>query len=211
MNSQWQAHYAKKKSELRYPDENLVRLLSSYLENKDAAEISAIDLGCGSGRHLNLLKDFQIRKIIGIDNSPGALSIAASTRCPLIVGDNTALPLKDKSADIIIAWGSLHYNNKNELPVMINEIFRALKTGGCLFATLRSTRDTLMKKGTHLGNDVWETSLNDIAGATVSFFSENELDACFSLFPKMQYGLIERTLIGDTASLVSHWVIRAEK
>ena len=211
MNPQWQAHYTKKKSELRYPDENLVRLLASYLKDRDAAEISAVDIGCGSGRHLNLLKDFNIHKIIGIDNSPGALSIAANTRCPLILGDNTALPLKDKSADIIIAWGALHYNDKNELPSMVNEIFRVLKTGGCLFATLRSSRDTLLKKGTHLGNDVWETSLDDIAGATVSFFSENELDACFSPFIEVQYGLIERTLIGDTDSLISHWVIRAEK
>lgn len=211
MNQQWQAHYTKKKSELRYPDENLVRLLASYLKDRDAAKISAADIGCGSGRHLSLLKDFNINKIIGIDNSLNALSIAANSRTYLIAGDNRALPLKDNSVDIIIAWGSLHYNHKNELPVMINEILRALKTGGCLFATLRSSRDTLMKKGSHLGNDVWETSLNDIAGATVSFFSENELGACFALFSKTQYGLIERTPVGDTGSLISHWVIRAEK
>jgi len=211
MNRQWQAHYTKEKSELRYPDENLVRLLASYLKGRDAVEVSAVDIGCGSGRHLNLLKDFNIHKIIGIDNSPGALSIAANTQSPLIAGDNRALPLKNESADIIIAWGSLHYSHKNELPVMINEILRVLKTGGCLFATLRSSRDTLMRRGTHLGNDVWETSLNDIAGATVSFFSENELDACFSPFFRMQYGLIERTLVGDTGSLISHWVINAEK
>lgn len=211
MSHQWQAHYTRKKSELHYPDENLVRLLASYLKDKDVAKISAVDIGCGSGRHLNLLKDFNIHKIIGIDNSLNALSIAANTLAPLIAGDNRALPLKDKSADIIIAWGSLHYNHKNELPVMINEILRVLKTGGCLFATLRSSRDTLMKKGSHLGNDVWQTSLNDIAGTTVSFFSENELDACFAPFLKMQYGLIERTLIGDTGSLISHWVIHAEK
>jgi len=211
MSRQWQVHYTKKKSELRYPDENLVRLLASYLKDKDMAEISAVDIGCGSGRHLNLLKDFNIHKIIGIDNSLNALSIAANTRCPLVMGDNRALPLKDKSADIIIAWGSLHYNHKNELTAMINEMARVLKTGGRLFATLRSSRDTLMRRGSHIGNDVWETSLDDIAGATVSFFSENELDAYFAPFLKVQYGLIERTLIGDTSSRVSHWVIRAEK
>ena len=209
--NQWQVHYTKKKSELHYPDENLVRLLTSYLKDKEPAKISAVDIGCGSGRHLNLLKDFGVNKIIGIDNSPSALSIAANVRCPLVAGDNRALPLKDKSADIIIAWGSLHYNHKNELPLMINEIIRVLKTGGCLLATLRSSRDTMMRRGRHLENDVWETSLDDIKGATVSFFSENELDACFAPFLKMQYGLIERTLIGNTSSLVSHWVIRAEK
>ena len=61
MNRQWQAHYTKKKSELHYPDENLVRLLASYLKDREAAEVSAADIGCGSGRHLNLLKDFKKR------------------------------------------------------------------------------------------------------------------------------------------------------
>ncbi|MDR3238235.1 MAG: class I SAM-dependent methyltransferase [Spirochaetia bacterium] len=214
MNSnQWQSHYAKEKSELSYPDENLVRLLSSYMKNRPSSvSTAAVDLGCGSGRHLKLLKDFNVDEIIGVDSSMNALSIAKKNKCGrLILCGNSALALKSESADIAIAWGSLHYSHKRELPVMINEIIRILKTGGRLFATLRSSRDSMLRTGVHLGDDVWKTSLADIAGATVSFFPEDEIKMYFAPFKKTEYGLIERTIIGDMKSRVSHWVIHAVK
>jgi SAM-dependent methyltransferase len=208
----WESHYTAGKSELLYPDENLVRLLKKNRLLGSPAELTAVDLGCGSGRHLRLLADLGIPRVIGLDSSYNALVISRR-QCPgpLLQGNNLSLPLKSGSADIVIAWGSLHYNNKYDLIAMLEEILRILKIGGCLFATLRSSRDTYLKRGRHLGNDTWITDLNDISGSTASFYNEDELKVSFSIFSEFTYGLMERTLMGDITALISHWVIQARK
>jgi ubiquinone/menaquinone biosynthesis C-methylase UbiE len=212
MSTKWEEHYTRERSVLSYPDENLVRMLHRHLNSIGTMNsLKAVDLGCGSGRHLKLLVESGISSVTGIDNSFNALRICRKNYSSLLQSDNLDLPIKEKSIDIAVAWGSLHYNHKRELPRMIDEIMRILKPEGVLFATLRSERDTLMKKGRHLGNDVWQTNLDDIEGSLVSFFSESELNEYFCRFSSLNYGIMERSIIGDTGKLVSHWVIFAEK
>ena len=205
----WNEHYTREKSKLNYPDENLVRMLSKEIrENKSLQNGKALDLGCGSGRHLKLLNDFEFGTVIGTDLSPQALKICNGM---LMVCNNMNLPIKNESIDLIIAWGSLHYNYKSETPQMINEILRVLKKSGVFLGTLRSSRDTFLKKGTNLGNDVWQTSLNDIEGTISAFYDESEVKALFSGFEVAEFGLSERTIVGDLGKLISHWVIRGVK
>ncbi len=211
-DASWETHYTAGKSELLYPDENLVRLLKKNTLLSSPAGLTAVDLGCGSGRHLKLLADMGLSMIVGLDASYNALVISRR-QCPgpLLQGNNLHLPLKSGSADIVIAWGSLHYNNKYDLIEMLEEILRILKRGGYLFATLRSERDTYLKRGKHLGNDTWITDLNDINGSIAAFYSEEELKVSFSIFNEFTYGLMERTLMGDITALISHWVIEARR
>jgi len=205
----WNKHYTREKSKLNYPDEYLVRMLSKEIrENQSLQDGKALDLGCGSGRHLKLLNDLNFNSIIGTDLSLNALKFCDGM---LAVCDNMYLPFKDESIDIIIAWGSLHYNHKSDTPKMIAEILRTLKKSGIFLGTLRSSRDTYLKRGTHLGNDVWQTSLTDIAGSISAFYSEDEVRAILSEFETVQLGLSERTIMGKLDELISHWVIRAIK
>jgi ubiquinone/menaquinone biosynthesis C-methylase UbiE len=209
----WNSHYSNEKSDIQYPDENLVRLLKKNLpQTATHPSITAIDLGCGSGRHLKLLCDLRIGRIIGLDPSLNAL-LLSRTRFSghLLIGDNRQLPIRNAAVDIVIAWGSLHYGRKEELPKMLGEISRILAPGGHLFATLRTNRDTYLKKGRHIGNDTWITGLADINGTIASFYREEELTHEFSLFGTLEYGLAERTLVGNTGSLISHWVVHAIK
>ncbi len=210
---QWQNHYNRDKSRLFYPDENLVRMLAGLIrERPDIVSGVTVDLGCGSGRHLKLLQDFDFNMIAGMDISTKGLAHASAiTDVPLAAADIRDIPLKNNSVDIIIAWGSLHYCHKDDLQVMLREIYRVMKHGAVLLATIRNTRDTYLKRGNHLGSDIWQTSLKDIAGSTVSFFNEAEIKHFFSLFDSCVYGTIERTIPGDMSSLISHWVIRADK
>ena len=205
----WDQHYTKQKSKLNYPDEYLVRILSKEIEgNRLLQSGKALDLGCGSGRHLKLLNDFNFNFVIGTDLSPHALKFCDGMR---MVCNNMSLPIKNESIDLVIAWGSLHYNDKSETPQMIAEIFRILKKSGIFLGTLRCSRDTYLKKGTNLGNDVWQTSLTDIAGTISAFYCENEVKSVFSNFETAQLGLSERTIMGDLDKLISHWIIRAIK
>lgn len=208
----WEKHYTAGKSELLYPDENLVRLLRKNPLLASPGGHTAVDLGCGSGRHIKLLNDLGLSRVVGLDSSYNALVISRK-QCPgpLLQGNNLHLPLRNDIADIVICWGSLHYNNKYDLMTMLEEILRILKKGGYLLATLRSARDTYLKRGSHLGNDTWVTDVNDISGSTVSFYNEEELKVAFSIFNSVTYGLMERTLMGDITSLLSHWIIEARK
>lgn len=206
----WETHYYRKKSELTYPDENLVRILKKRITLKDAPSLNAIDIGCGSGRHLQLLTDLGIDMIFGSDLSYQALTICQKNRFTNILQcDNRKLPLKDNSIDIVLAWGSLHYAPKEDLCVMLNEIHRILKKNGILCCTLRSSRDTYLKKGKHLGNDTWITDLNDIAGSLVSFYNEHDIQKNFNCFSSFTYGIIDRSIMGDVSQIISHWVIEA--
>jgi hypothetical protein len=94
---------------------------------------------------------------------------------------------------------------------MIGEILRILKKGGRLFGTLRSSRDTYLKKGTHRGNDEWITDARDIRSSLVSFYREDEVKDALSGFSDCSYGMMERTLAGDLSSVLSHWFYWAEK
>ncbi len=208
----WENHYTKDKSVLSYPDENLVRMISPYLKEKKGNDLIALDLGCGTGRHIKMMADLGIKYVIGLDYSLNALNICKDLYSPpLILADNNHIPLKDDSIDIAVSWGSLHYCRKDSLERMIKEIYRIMKSGGVFYGTLRSSWDTHMKKGEHIGNDMWITNLDDIKNSVVSFYNHNELQKIFSIFSKFEFGLMERSIIGNLSKVISHWFFRAEK
>lgn len=207
----WEKHYTRQKSALHYPDENLVRMLVPWLAQRSASSLKALDLGCGSGRHLALLDDTGVGSITGSDISENALSIAAAFGKPLVLCDNRSLPFDDASFDIIVCWGSLHYGDKQSFAEQVSEIYRVLKPGGALFGTLRSEFDTMMRKGRDLGNNVWVTELSDIESSVVSFYSEDELQKGFASFLSITYGIMERTPLGRMNERVSHWYFRADR
>ncbi len=211
-SGRWDLHYRRDRSVLAYPDENLVRLVSAFLKGKEPERLAAVDLGCGSGRHLGTLREMGLGFVAGTDFSMEALSgSAASYGAPLIATDNTALPFRDSSFDLAVAWGSLHYCDKTAMADMMKEIHRVLKRGGCLAGTLRSSRDTHMRRGIHRGGNVWTTDLEDLKRAVVSFYDEEELRSALSLFKDFAYGIMERTVPGDMTRIISHWYYRAEK
>ncbi len=211
--NEWNSHYKKNKSVLSYPDENLVRLIAGEIKkSENRRSLNAIDIGCGSGRHMALLEDSGIAEVYGSDYSLNALSICREAGYPLVINcDNKNLPFRENTFDIAVAWGSLHYSPKDEMRSMLGEVQRIMKQGGSLFATLRRDNDTYLKTGTDLGNNTWRTGLDDLTGTVVSFFEESELKDIFSTFETFSYGWMERTIIGDISKVISHWIISAKK
>ncbi len=213
MRTDWNTHYKKDKSVLSYPDENLVRLVSAELKKYDSPSgLKAVDIGCGSGRHITFLKNAGIGEVYGSDNSMNALEICREIEPGYLVNcDNRNISFNDETFDISVAWGSLHYTDKNGIIPMISEIKRITKTGGLILATLRNDRDTYLKNGKHLGNNTWQTGLDDLTGTIVSFYVENEMKELFNGFSELRYGWMERTIIGDISKVISHWIIAARK
>ena len=73
----WERHYTRERSVLLHPDENLVRMLAPYTKGRDIGGIRALDLGCGTGRHVNLMIGMGINRPLGLDTSLNALSLCA--------------------------------------------------------------------------------------------------------------------------------------
>ncbi len=208
----WERHYTRERSVLLHPDENLVRMLAPYTKGRDIGGIRALDLGCGTGRHVNLMIGMGINRPLGLDTSLNALSLCADLYdAPFVQADARAIPLKSGTIAIVVAWGSLHDAPKEDLEAMLAEVRRILGKGGRLFGTLRNSRDSYLKKGLHLGNDVWRTGPGDIESSTVAFYSEDELGAALSRFSSFRYGFMERSPLGRPDLVISHWYFEAER
>lgn len=217
----WSRHYQREKSILEFPDENLVRLISKKSGvKKGLLGQWALDLGCGSGRHLSLLRKFGLLPI-GLDIaelSPAAIQGKVLTDSPgldplprFIYGSGLSLPFVGDTFGAVVAWGSLHYGTFSDAESMIVEIYRVLKKGGFFWGTLRSTRDTFLERGEKVSDNEWLIKNRDIHGSRVTFFEEKSLGKLFGQFNSCNYGLMERTPLGERHKIISHLFFQARK
>jgi SAM-dependent methyltransferase len=90
-----------------------------------------VDVGCGEGRLTRDLKALG-HKIVGIDASPSLVAAARELdpAMELHVADAATLPLDDGSADLTVAFMSLH--DIDDMPGAVREIARILEPGGRL-------------------------------------------------------------------------------
>ena len=72
---------------------------------------TALDIGCGNGRHAALLAD-AADHVVGLDASRALLSAATERvgdRAALVLGDATRLPLAANSVDLAVYVATLHH------------------------------------------------------------------------------------------------------
>lgn len=105
----------------------------------------AVDVGCGAGSNLSILKSLGFN-VFGLDRSCYALSLVTKKlNLPVIAGDLTELPFRSESVGLIVAMDVLEHLESDFDG--IHEIYRTLKKGGALILTvpafgfLRGTQD----------------------------------------------------------------------
>jgi SAM-dependent methyltransferase len=109
----------------------LKTLLSSLKIRRDS---TVIDVGCGVGSNLTLLKSMGF-KVIGIDSEIYSLSLAKNLfGVFLINGDLLRLPIKSSSIDLVIATDILEHLNEDTIG--IKEIHRTLAREGMVVLTV---------------------------------------------------------------------------
>ncbi|WP_276300727.1 class I SAM-dependent methyltransferase [Halorussus lipolyticus] len=97
---------------------------------------TALDLGCGNGRHAELLADHADR-VVGVDVSRGLLDTArqrAADRgfdADLVQADAARVPLRDATIDLAVYVATLHHLPTREARVeSLNELGRVLGPDG---------------------------------------------------------------------------------
>jgi SAM-dependent methyltransferase len=112
------------------------RLLKSLLSPLNIQEgIPVIDIGCGVGSNLSLLRSMDF-KVIGIDLEIYSLLLAKKrlSRVTLVNADLLRLPIKSNSIGLVIATDILEHLNEDAMG--IREIHRALARGGKAIITI---------------------------------------------------------------------------
>lgn len=106
-----------------------------------------LDLGCGVGRHALMFAAHGFA-VEAIDGSPNGLDVVRETaaarglRLGLHEGFADALPFPDGSFDYVLSWNVIHHGTLGDLGRRFGEIWRVLKPGGLMQATVLSTRDS---------------------------------------------------------------------
>lgn len=104
---------------------------------------SVLDVGCGSGRLVRLLKNKSARAY-GIDISDAMTSRGRASGLSLVTGDMRTLPYEDRRFDAVVSYHSFNYIPFKEQAAAIEEQCRVLKVGGTLLLSLFYMSDQML-------------------------------------------------------------------
>jgi cytosine/adenosine deaminase-related metal-dependent hydrolase/ubiquinone/menaquinone biosynthesis C-methylase UbiE len=110
------------------------RFLSQLLP--DVSGLDVLDVGCGTGRWLQLLVSRGPASLTGVDSSPKMLHHAATklgTACSLRLGSCVALPILNATMDLVVSSFVLSY--LENLQIFARELHRVTRPGATVFLT----------------------------------------------------------------------------
>jgi SAM-dependent methyltransferase len=211
----WEKKYADEKFFLKWPDEIVVRFMAKHMKKKPQSKV--LDLGCGSGRHSELLSQ-EGYDVYGCDISTNSITIS-SQRLKLknLKGKfqscySWSLPYESDFFDFVIAWGSIYYNTFPHMVETIEEIHRVLKEDGKALIGFIADGDYREINGktsdgkTYVGNE----SAHDHYGLTYSIINREEIEQLFhDKFSDFSTGYQE--MYFDLNPRICHWIITARK
>ena len=99
------------------------------------ADARVVDIGTGTGANLRLLKQLGFTNVTGIDPSEDAARWCAEKGLGEVqAGDARALPLPDRSVDLVVATDVVEHVDDDHGAV--SEIYRVLRPGGIVLFTV---------------------------------------------------------------------------
>ncbi len=105
--------------------------VKGFIGRQEGGKGTALDIGTGNGRHLEILRSSGYRPL-GLDISKGMLAQAHKNvaSAHLLLSHFSYLPLREKSADLVLAIAVVHHLSTREARVRaMNEMARVLKSG----------------------------------------------------------------------------------
>lgn len=166
------------KNQLLYPNEYVVRFLS-HLGQVEFPGREGLDIGFGSGQHLQLLMDYGYRAS-GIELVPEAGARAQSLFCNnprfgnIFVGDFRTLNLPTQFYDVIICWGVAFLRPLPDVIEDLKYVRSLLKSTGYLCINFRTKDNWFYGLGEQLEHEhfLLDKRARSYAGAHYTFMDE---------------------------------------
>ncbi len=169
--AQWDACWDHEEAQPWYPDEQVVRFLARYIARRSGFARHAVrhaqervpvalDLGCGKGRHVVLMRELGI-DAYGLDVSERAIEFtrewlaSRGDTAHLTASSMTELPYPDGHFDCVISHGVFDHALKAVRVAAYAEVERVLKPGGWFFVSLISERDSAYGEGSEVEDRTW--------------------------------------------------------
>lgn len=122
-----------------YGRKQLLGFLFPYLQNHIQRGAKILDVGCGSGHMLEMLRKYGY-EMAGIEPAANMRQAAQKRNPEVQILDATAdaLPFKDASFDIVLAIEIFRYLHQDECLKGYEEALRVLKPGGYFIFTMQN-------------------------------------------------------------------------
>lgn len=133
---------------LKYPDENIVRLLSGKWVNIPEPPASLLDHGFGTANTLEYAISLGY-KCGGCEISEQFIKDARNRvgNIDLRLVKGLEIPFEDDLFDIVISWNVIHYLGKvNAVKTVLGELRRVMKPGGVLLLSTLHPNNSLFER-----------------------------------------------------------------
>jgi SAM-dependent methyltransferase len=219
----WNKFYQDKQYTPWWPSDGVVRFVARCLKRGIRIE-RALDLGCGSGRHLWLLENMSAMlglehsiQAHGLDISAQALELARSWQADRFPGatlrhyDGNAIPYANDQFDMVLSYGVFDHMPFESAVALSREMLRVMRPGavGCL--GIHSSRDGAFGKGQPAGRNEFLLSGDCEKGILQHYFDEDELRSLLKPFSIDEIFLEEQYSLGTPEPLLSMWMIYFSK
>jgi SAM-dependent methyltransferase len=172
---------------------------------------TALDLGCGVGRHALVLAGAGL-VVEAFDGSETGLDVlrAAATARGLTIGlqhgNADTLPYADGAFDFVLSWNVIYHGTLGDAGARIAEIWRVLKPGGLYQGTMLPTRNSNYGLGRRVAPDTFVIDGVEERGHPHFYCDAPVLVSLFSGFELLSLTLAQQQKPGSW-----HWNVVAER
>jgi SAM-dependent methyltransferase len=178
---------------------------------KERGARTALDLGCGVGRHSLLLAEAGL-EVDAIDGSASGLEVLRRTAAArglslsLRQADADSLPFPDGGFDFVLSWNVIYHGTLGDVGRRVAEIWRVLKPGGLFQGTMLPLRNSNYGVGREIAPGTFVIDGAEERGHPHFYCDAPTLVALFSGFEILELSQQQQRKPGSW-----HWNVLAER
>lgn len=202
----WEGIYSSGQSDLKYPNEMLVRAFNKYKAKMDIKTV--LDFGFGTGANLIHFIESGC-EVSGVEVSGSAIQIAQkkmkekNISADLKLMKDYKIPCENDSFDLVVAWQVLVYNDLESFKLTMKEITRVLKKGGIFIGTMTAIGDQTFNNSEKVGEYLYKSKVKEQSDAVCIIVDRQDLN---TFFPGVELSIGEY-FFNFEGSTSKHWVL----
>jgi ubiquinone/menaquinone biosynthesis C-methylase UbiE len=146
--------------------------------------VRALIMGIGNGRNISpfVERDHTISAVDEDATKVASIKALHFPRCSSIQTEYAALPLLDRSYDLLLSTHALQHGTDADVQAALAELARVAAPGARIACVLASTADSRYGKGLQIGPQCFAPASGDEQGVAHSYFTMDQARAMFEAF-----------------------------